>query len=152
MLPLPHPARKRQGGPMAALSCSDAHFLGRSESPHHLPTPPTPYTPLGESLSSAFASLAQPPPPSSTCQHHQQGWRDAPIRCRQRRGRRREVRHPEGQQTGPRVTDGKGSSPVITDLGSVHKSNLLISAGVSPPLPSMLQNSSTGKGVNYSLP
>jgi len=59
----------------------------------------------------------------------------------------REVRNPEGQQAGPRVTDGKGSSPVITNLGRLHKSNLLISAGVSPPLPSTLQNSPTVMGV-----
>lgn len=61
----------------------------------------------------------------------------------------REVRNPEGQQAGPRVADG----PVITNLGHLHKSNLLISAGVSPPLPSTLQNSPTVMGVRLtSLP
>lgn len=42
------------------------------------------------------------------------------------------MRNPEGQQAGPRVTDGKGSSPIITSSGRLHKSNLRISAGVSP--------------------
>lgn len=57
------------------------------------------------------------------------------------------MRNPEGQQAGPRVADGKGSSPIITNLGRLHKSNLLISAGVSPPLPSTLQNSLTVMGA-----
>lgn len=57
------------------------------------------------------------------------------------------MRNPEGQQAGPRVADGKGSSPIITNLGRLHKFNLLISAGVSPPLPSTLQNSLTVMGA-----
>ena len=107
--------------------------------------PPTPcLTPCwGAPFPQPFASLTAPPRSSSARQ-------PGPHR-RGRRGHmpteEREVRNPEGQQAGPRVTDGKGSSPITTNLGRLHKSSLLISAGVSPPLPSTLQNSSTVMGV-----
>lgn len=55
MLPSPRPARKRLGGPTALLSCCDACFPERTESPHHLPC-----TLLESPLSSAFVSFTAP--------------------------------------------------------------------------------------------
>lgn len=130
-----------KGDPRLLSSCCEAHFLGRTESPQ----PPAPH-PAGEP-----PFLSAPPPPSSVGQPSVHEWREEPSRCRQRTGGQREVRHAERQQAGPRGTDGKGPSPVIMNLGYLHKSNLLISAGVSPPLPSMLPNSSAVKGANCSL-
>lgn len=103
------------------------------------PPPPARHRAGGPPFLSAFTSCTEPPSPPTTCQPHPQGRRDMPVRCRQRRSRQREVRNPEGQQAGPRVADGKGSSPIITNLGCLHKCNLLISAGASPPLPSTLR-------------
>lgn len=58
---------------------------------------------------------------------------------------------PRKAYANPRGADGKGPSPVITNSGCLHKSNLLISAGASPPLPSMLPSSSAVNRVNCSL-
>lgn len=119
----------------APLSCCSTHLLGRTESCPHLPC-----TLLESPLSSAFASLTEAPSSFLQGPEGLQGQRDVPIRCRQRRGRQRGVKTAEGQQADPKVTGGKGSRPIIMNLGQVHKSNLLISAGVSPTLPSTLQD------------
>ena len=129
---------KGKGDPRAPLSCCDACFLGTTESP-----PPPALHPTGRSPFPLHASM-----PAAS-------FLSAPARSAQGgRGRRcrmpmeeREVRNPEGQRGGPQVADGKGSSPIITNLGCLHKFNLRISAGVSPPLPSTLQNSATVRGV-----
>lgn len=139
MLPSPRPARKRHGGPKAPLSCCDACFLERTESP----PPPAPH-PAGEPpfLKHLRSSLHPLVPPQHASPAPTGG--GGAVTCWKRRGR-------WGTQKGGKkaqesqVAKVPAQSPRI--WGRLHKSSLLISAGVSPPLPSTPQNSSTVMGV-----
>lgn len=133
-----------KGDPWLLSSCCEAHFLGRRESPYHLPHTLLPCW----RASFLSAPLLLPQRVGPVCKS---GGRSLSDADRGRGGGAEGERNAERQQAGPRGTDGKGPSPVITNLGCLHKSNLLISAGVSPPLPPTLPNSSAVKGVNCSL-
>lgn len=134
MLLSPCPARKRQGGPATRLGRCNAPLLGRPQSPR-------PHAAGGPSSLPLQAWL------SPSCRHgvpaRRPCDREGPVTAA--RGGGQGLRSPEGQRVGPRVADGKGSSPVITNSGCLRKSNLRVSAGAAPPPPSALRSPRRGE-------